>query len=148
MKVDNDAALAALTPLVAQAALESGVGINPVALEYIAKQAMKRGANANMTVPEIAKHVKAIAVDEPKHFGLRPAQPTENRRERAIHDLERTEALADATRQSPSRPAEPKFSKATKRGLHKFGGASALLHAVNCGEAPAFLNESNVGEGE
>jgi hypothetical protein len=144
---ENDAALTAIMPLVEQAALEGQLGIKSASLEFISKQAMKRGAHAQMPVRQILAIVRAVAVDEPKQFTLAPAKAGQNRRERAKADLERTEAFAAATRR-PTPTKEPKFSKATKRNLHKFGGAMALLDSVNYGKAPEFLTESNVGEGE
>jgi len=131
---------------VARVALLRGISIKPISLDFVAKQ-VRADREDDMSEAEIYAGLKKTAEATPIHFGLPPAKPTGNPRERAINDLDRENSHAEFVRHEKAPSSKIKLTD-EERERFKRWGPSAMLDEANlkAGTRPYFIDESNDDE--
>src|SRR5438045_1293010 len=116
-----------LAARVARIAVLNGIHIKSHSLSYVSGRVFRfpgpssPDSSEKVSDAEILDRLREIAKDKPDQFGLPRAEPTLNRREQAISNLENTNAHAELTRPNPKVAAKVKLSKDEKEKLKRWG---------------------------
>lgn len=125
---------------VARVALLRGVSIKQYSLDFVAKQ-IRGPREDDMSDQEIFDGLKETAKARPDQFGLAPAKPTGNPRERAIADLDRENAFAELTRREKAPSPKVKLTDQEKAFIAKHPD-----QALSLANLKARLREANGDE--